>query len=258
MKVVLLNFWRYKELLKLLVIRDVKLKYKRSFLGLLWSLLNPLLMMVIISIVFSSLFRFDIVNFPAYLITGTIMFTFFSEATNMSMVSIIGNGSLIRKVYIPKYIFPLSKILSSFINLLFSLLAMILVLIFTKVKLTWILCLIPLPLIYFLIFTIGVGLILSTYAVFFRDLIHLYGVVLLALNYLTPIFYPENIIPIKYQFLLKVNPLYYFIKLFRDVVLYGKLPSLQLNMICLAISLLALFIGTIVFYRKQDHFIHSI
>lgn len=258
MNIVLSNFWRYRELLKLLVVRDVKLKYKRSFLGLLWSLLNPLLMMVVISVVFSNLFRFDIENFPAYLLTGQIMFTFFSEATNMGMISIIGNGSLIRKVYIPKYIFPISKILSSFINLIFSLLAIIIVLFFTKVKLTWILLLIPLPLILFLLFTIGVGLILSTYSVFFRDLVHLYGVILMALNYLTPIFYPENIIPIKYQFLLKLNPLYYFIKLFRDVVLYGKLPSFELIITCLVVALLALFIGTVVFYYKQDRFIHNI
>jgi ABC-2 type transport system permease protein len=249
------NFMKYKGLLYELVMRDIKIKYRRSFLGILWSLLNPLLMMIVITIVFSNLFKFKIQNFAVYLLTGQIIFTFFSEATSTAMSSILSNGSLIKKIYIPKYIFPVSRGLSSFVNLLFSLIAIVIMLIVTKQKISWTIILFPLPLIYLLIFAIGIGLILSAFAVFFRDLLHLYGVMLIVWNYMTPIIYPEDIVPLKYKFIFIVNPLYYIIKYFREVVLYSQIPSLKLNVICLGLSLFTLFIGMIVFYRKQDEFI---
>ena len=255
LKIYIQNFLKYRNLLRELVVRDIKVKYRRSFLGILWSLLNPLLMMIIITIVFSSLFRFDIANFPIYLLTGQIMFNFFSEATNMAMFSIIGNGSLIKKVYIPKYIFPLSKVLSSFVSLLFSLIAIVIMIIITKVKITWTVLFFPLPLLYVLIFSIGIGMILSAMSVFFRDIFHLYGVILTAWNYLTPIFYPAKIIPNKYKFFIEYNPLYYMIECFRDIILYGKLPSLQFNLICIMSCTLSLIIGTYVFYKNQDKYI---
>lgn len=130
------NFWKYKGLLKEFVVRDLKIKYRRSVLGYLWSLLNPLLMMIVMTAVFSSIFRFDIPNFPIYLLSGQIIFNFFSEATTVAMSSIIGSGGLIKKVYVPKYIFPLSRVISSFVTLLFSLVAIIIVVIATNVKLT--------------------------------------------------------------------------------------------------------------------------
>jgi ABC-2 type transport system permease protein len=249
------NFMKYKGLLYELVMRDIKIKYRRSFLGILWSLLNPLLMMIVITIVFSNLFKFKIQNFAVYLLTGQIIFTFFSEATSTAMSSILSNGSLIKKIYIPKYIFPVSRGLSSFVNLLFSLIAIVIMLIVTKQKISWTIILFPIPLIYLLIFAIGIGLILSAFAVFFRDLLHLYGVMLIVWNYMTPIIYPEDIVPLKYKFIFIVNPLYYIIKYFREVVLYAQIPSLKLNIICLGISLFTLLIGMIVFYRKQDEFI---
>jgi ABC-2 type transport system permease protein len=255
MKKIIKNFNKYKFLLKELVVRDIKTKYRRSFLGIVWSLLNPLLMMVVITLVFSNLFRFDIENFPIYYLSGQILFSFFSESTNMAMSSIIGNGSLIRKVYIPKYIFPLSKVLSSFVNLIFSLIAILIMMIVTKVKITWKIILFPIPLLYVLIFAIGIGLILAAYSVYFRDIIHLYGVFLFAWIYLTPIFYPINIIPQKYQLLIKMNPMYYMIEYFRQVILYATIPSIRLNCICLFISLYTLSIGLYIFYRKQNNFI---
>lgn len=255
MKTYISNFLKYKSLLRELVVRDIKLKYRRSILGLLWSLLNPLLMMIVLTIIFSSLFKRNIDNFPVYLLTGRMIFVFFSETTNQAMMSIISNSSLIKKVYLPKYILPLSKALSSYINLMFSLLALIIVMIVTKIKITWVLILFPLPLIYTLIFSIGVGLVLSTYAVFFRDLVHLYSVLLTAWMYFTPIFYPVEIIPERYLFLVKSNPLYYIVQCFREIVLYGRIPSLSLNLICLAIAIITLFFGLIIFYKNQNKFI---
>lgn len=251
----LANFKQYLPLLKELVIKEIKLKYKRSSLGFAWSILNPLLMMWVMTIVFSTLFKSNIKNFPVYLILGQVVFNFYSEATNAAMGSIIAGTSLINKVYIPKYIFPMSKVLSSLVNLLFSVVAVIIVIIVTKVNITTAIFLFPLGILYVTVFALGIGFILSTCTVFFRDIIHLYGVVLLAWTYLTPIFYPIDIIPKEFISIAKANPMYCFITYFRQIVLEGTIPNIGLNMICMLYALLALIIGTIVFYRNQDKFI---
>lgn len=252
------EFIKYKDLLLELVLRDIKIKYKRSILGFAWSILNPLLMMTVMSIVFSTMFKTDIPNFPMYLITGQVIFSFFSEATNMAMVSIIGNGELIKKIYIPKYIFPLSKVIFSFSNMMFSLVAVVIVAIATKLPLRFEMLLFPIPLIYIFIFSLGIGLILASYAVFFRDLLHLYSIVLLVWTYLTPIFYPIRILPKNIKTWISYNPMYIYISYFRDVILNGKIPNLQFNLICIFISLMSLIVGIWVFRKKEDNFIFYI
>lgn len=248
-------FTKYRNLLKELVSRDIKAKYKRSILGIVWSVLNPLLMMLVLTFVFSTIFRFGVKNFPVYLLTGQIIFNFFSDSTSIAMNSIITNSSLIKKVYIPKYIFPLSKVLSSFVNLLFSLIALLAVMIITNTPFSWEMLIFPIPLIYIFIFSLGVGLILSAYVVFFRDILFLYGVVLTAWTYFTPIFYPISIIPENYLSYYKINPLYHYITYFREIMLYNKLPSFEMNVICIFYSVIALLIGIYVFYKRQNEFI---
>jgi len=147
-----MEIFKYKDLIKELVVRDIKVKYKKSVLGILWSILNPLLMMIVLSIVFSEVFKSSTKNFPLHLITGQVIFNFFSEATNMSMMSILGNGGLIKKVYLPKYIFPLSKTLFGLVNLIFSLVAVFIVILFTKQKIGISSLFIPLLFIYITIF----------------------------------------------------------------------------------------------------------
>lgn len=252
------NFIKYKDLLFELVLRDIKVKYKKSILGFAWSILNPLLMMTVMSIVFSTMFKTDIPNFPMYLITGQVLFSFFSEATNMAMVSIIENGELIKKVYIPKYMFPLSKIIFSFSNMLFSLIAVIIVAVVTKLPLRFEMLLFPIPLIYIFIFSLGIGLILASFSVFFRDLLHLYSIILLIWTYLTPIFYPIKILPENIKNWISYNPMYIYISYFRDIMLNEKIPSLQFNLICIFISLTSLIIGMWVFKKKEDNFIFYI
>ena len=249
------TFWRYKWLLYELVLRDLKIKYRSSVLGYLWSLLNPLMMMTVLTIVFSTLFRFDIPNYPVYLLSGQLIYSFFSEATNMSMSSIINSASLIKKVYIPKYIFPVSRVLSSFVTLLLSLLAMVIVMVVTQVNFTWVILFFPIPLIYILVFSIGMGLLLSVLAVYFRDVIHLYSVLLSAWMYLTPIMYPINMLPDYVKRFIFWNPMYYFVEIFRQIVLYGEWPSLEMHLICLGFALLALVTGLFVFYKNQKNFI---
>ena len=167
------NFSKYRPLIRELVTRDLKVKYRRSFLGYVWSILNPLLMMLLQTLVFSYMFRFQIENFPLYLICGNTLFNFFNESTNMGMGSVLGNSSLIKKVYVPKFIFPISRVVSSFVNLLFSLAAIILVMLITRSPFHLTILLVWAPLVLLFLFTCGIALLLSALAVYFRDLQYL-------------------------------------------------------------------------------------
>lgn len=249
------NFWKYKELLKELVLRDIKVKYRKSILGYIWSILNPLLMMIVISSVFSYMFRYEIENYPVYLITGQTIYSFFSEATNMAMESIINGGALLKKVYFPRYIFPLSRILSSFVNLLFSLVAILIILIFTGTPVTPLVFMFPIPLMYIAIIATGFGLILSVLATYFRDVIHLYSVFLTALMYGTPIFYPITSLPDNVINIIKINPLYHVITMFRNVILYGNMPTMAEHLICIGYGFVLLMIGLFVFKKNQHRLV---
>ena len=246
---------KYRFLLEDMVTRDIKLKYRRSVIGLLWSILNPLLMMVVITAVFQNLFRFEIENFAVYYLTGWVVYNFVTEATSGAMTSIISASALIRKVYIPKYIFPMQKCVFSFVNMLFSLVALFVVMLVLQVKITWYVLLIPIPLVLALVFAIGLGMILSTVAVFFRDMIHLYGIFTMVWMYLTPIIYPEEILVGVMQTIMKVNPLYYYVDYFRQLTLYGTLPTVEVFFIMLFCSIVTLLLGVAVFKKKQDRFI---
>ncbi|MDO4288416.1 MAG: ABC transporter permease [Eubacterium sp.] len=249
------KFYKYRHLLKELVSKDIKIKYRRSVLGIAWSVLNPLLMMLVITAVFSHIFKFQIENFPAYYIVGSTIFNFNSEATMLSMNSMLGAAGLIKKVYIPKYIFPMEKVLFSFVNTLFSLIAVAIVLLILQVPVGWTVILFPIPLIYTLVFSTGLGLILATLNVFFRDTEHLYGVLITAWMYLTPIIYPMEILPTIMQKLMLLNPLYHYVEYFRQVIMYNTVPGLKENLVCICCSLLFLVIGLLFFKKKQDKFI---
>lgn len=190
MSIYIQNFKKFRPLLGELIARDIKTKYRKSVLGVLWTLLNPLFMMIILSVVFSNLFKFDVEYFPVYLLSGQLIFNFYSEATTASMSAIMDNGSLLKKIYVPKYLFVLSRVFSSTINLLASFTALILVMLAMRVELHYTVLLVPIPLIFIVLFSLGVGLILSAITVKFRDIMHLYSVFVTALMYLTPVIYP--------------------------------------------------------------------
>ena len=242
---------KYSWLLQVLVERDLKIRYRRSFLGYLWSVLNPLMMMVILTIVFSNMFRFDIPQYPVYLLAGQLIFGFFAESTSMAMSSILGGAALIKKVYLPKYIFPLSRVLSSFTSMLLSMIALFIVIMATDVTFSATLVLLPWILCLVLGFCIGVGLLLSVLVVFFRDVQYLYSIFLTAFNYLTPIFYPETLLPDWLRELLVFNPLYNYIKFFRKIAVYGEWPSLPEHLTCIAFTIGMLIVGLYIFKRKQ-------
>lgn len=246
---------RYGFLMSQLVIRDFKVKYKKSVLGILWSFLNPLLTMSIQYIVFSQLFKTDIKYYPVYLLSGVVMFSFFSEAVVNSLVAIVGNAPLITKVYVPKYIYPVAKVLSSEINLMISLIPLFIMMLFTVKRVTKAIILLPIPLLCLTIFAMGIGLILCTCMVFFRDVQFLWGIFSMVWMYSTPLFYPENILPESFKFIHTINPLYYFIKMFRIIIIDGMAPEPKLVFVSVCMALGAFLVGTFVFKKNQDKFI---
>ena len=248
-------FLKYRNLLRELVIRDIKIRYRKSFLGLLWTVLNPLLMMIVTTFVFSTLFKSEIENFAVYFLSGNILFSLNSEATIQAQLSVLSNGALIKKVYIPKYLFPLSKVLSALVNFFFAFIAVTIVMAVTQAEFHATMLLSFVPVLYLTLFSTGLGLLLSALTVYFRDLTHLYNVFILAWMYLTPVFYPIDIVPESSRAVMEWNPMYKFITYFRMLILDGAIPSWQMNLECLLFGLISLIIGMYVFYKKQDKFI---
>lgn len=247
--------YRYRELLSELVKRDIKIKYRRSILGVLWSVLNPLLFMSVMTIIFSTVFKSNIENFPIYFLTGQIIFAFFSESTSMAQTAVIGNASLIKKVYVPKYIFTIAKVCSGIVNLGFSLIAIIIMMIIIKYIPPKTALLFFVPILYVFIFSVGISMMISALAVFFRDTIHLYSIFLTMLSYFSAVFYPADIIPAQYQPLINMNPIYLFINYFRMLMIDGTIPSLQYNLTCIAYCVVAVAVGYTVFKKSENKFI---
>ena len=250
------TFFRYKDLLRELVVRDVKLKYRRSFLGYVWSILNPLLIMLVMTLVFSQMFQRGIENFPVYLLTGQALFDFMNNATHMSMYSVLDNGALIKKIYVPKYIFTLSKVTSSLIDLIFSMGALILVMLITRTPISPYFLLFPLVVIPLYIFVCGMGFFLSAANVFFRDIQYIYNAITVAWMYVTPMFYPIDLLPDGLRKLVEYcNPMYYYIQFFRDLVLYRHFTTPRIFVGCWVMAFIMLTIGLGVFKKTQDNFI---
>ena len=266
-KNILGNFKRYSFLMKQLIIRDFKVKYKRSVLGVLWSILQPILMMTVMAIVFSQMFKFKVdgINYLVYLMTGIIMFNYFSEATNNAMTSVVMNFNLINKVYIPKYIFPIAKCLFCGINFVLTLIPWIILIALTYLGLGEYTChfsiwyiLLPYIFLCFFMFTLGIGLIISCVSVFLRDMFYIYSIILIIWNYLTPIFYSLQILPENLQHYFKYNPLYIYLTGVRSIVLAGERPSLIQLGVMAVYGGVTLCIGLIVFRKKQDKFIYYV
>ena len=249
-------FFQYKDLLKQLVLRDLKLKYRRSFLGYVWSVLNPLLIMIVMTIVFSTLFKREIENFPVYLFTGRMIFEGVTGATSAAMRSIIGNGALIKKCYVPKYIFALAKVTSAMTDFVFSLGALAIVMIFTKTQVTIYVLLAPLVIIQVYIFSCGLGFFLAQFNVFYRDVQQIWRAFTTAWMYATPLFYPIEVVPDKLEMVIKwLNPLYYYIAQFRACIYSGELPAMREFLGGWIIAVLFLVIGIWSFKKNQDKFI---
>lgn len=266
-KNIMSNFKKYQFLMSQLILRDFKVKYKRSVLGVVWSLLYPILMMAVMAAVFSNMFKFQVdgVSYLVYLLTGIIVFNYFSEASSSAMTSVVNNFTLINKIYIPKYIFPLAKCLFVGVNFILTLIPWFLIIILTQfglgnypASINIYYLILPFIFLCILLFTIGVGFFLSCVSVFLRDVFYIYGIVLTIWQYFTPIFYSIEIIPAKLQVLFQFNPLYQYLTAIRSIVLYGNCPSAANLALCVVYALLAVVIGCIVFKKNQDKYIYYI
>ena len=260
LKLYVQDFLRYRYLLYNLISRDFKLKYRRSVLGVAWSVLNPLMMCAVMFVIFNTLMAGmrgeGIDNFAVYLVIGQLLFNFFRESTTMAMSSVMNNAMLLRKVYIPKYIFPLQKICFGLVNCLFSFIALIIVMLITRAPLYPTILLGLYPLLTLAVFSLGIGMILAAMAVFFRDVIHLWEVFTTILMWFSAIFYtPEQFGNALLEGLIALNPLYQYITAFRDTVMYGQLLSGAQILICGVWALVMLALGVLVFKKTQDKFV---
>ena len=252
------NFMQYRFLLSELVKKGIKLKYRRSYLGIVWSMLEPLLTMIVLTIVFGTLYGNTDRTFPVYILTGRLLYSFFSQSTKAALKSIRQNSAMIKKVYVPKYLFILARTFSSTINLLASFTALIVVMLAMRVELHYTVLLVWIPLAFIVAFSLGMGLLLSAIAVKFRDIMHLYSVFVTALMYLTPVIYPMSILPEWLKPIVLLNPLTNILQMFRGVMMYNSLPGIKSILIAAVECVVMLVIGLYVFYKRQDSFILDI
>ena len=239
-----------------LVSKDFKLKYRRSVLGVAWSVLNPLLMMCVLAAVFTNVLKFgDVANFPMYLILGNVLFALMSDSTSTAMTSILESAPLIKKIKISKMIFPIEKVLFQLVNFAISLIAVVIVMVFFRIAPTVNLLVLPLLLVYMLLFCSGLGMLLSALAVFFRDICHFWSVIITAWTYATPLFYPVSLLPDWMQTAEAFNPMYHYVSYFRDIAMYNTLPGVQENLVCLGIAAITFAVGFLVFRKTEKNFI---
>lgn len=266
------NFMKYRYLLKELVVKNVKLQYRNSVLGMFWTFLQPLLTMIVLSVVFNNLFGKDssaVVNYPVYLLSGRLLHDFYTQSTKRSMRAIRSNSSIIKKVYVPKYIYPLSQVLSTFVTFLISLIVLAVVIFFFNIikvhpiTISWQVIFVFIPIIVLFFLSLGIGMILCTLDVFFKDVENFYDVFTLLLFYLTPIVYTVDKLGFKegswQAMVLKLNPMYGIVEMFRAAVLHSSefFSYFDVNMLLYTIgfAVVMLIIGFTAFYKNQDKFI---
>jgi ABC-type polysaccharide/polyol phosphate export permease len=250
----------YRFLILQLVRRDILTRYKRSFLGVAWTMLNPLGMMLVWTIAFSQFFKAgDLPSYPAYVLSGLLAWNFFSQTTTSSMVNLVWGGGLLNRIYIPRTSFAIAAIGTGLVNIVLSMVPLIGVMLVTGVSLHWAILFTPIPVIILTGFALGVGLLLSTLAVYFPDVAEMYQIILMGWMFLTPVMYPITILPEAYRsYLTMLNPMYHFVTLFRIPIYFGRLPTLGELIIPVSISIFFLLLGWVIFTRKSDEFSYRI
>jgi len=255
------EFLHYRDLVWALVLRELKVRYRRSTIGFLWTMLQPLLTMLVLHVVFSTLFRIEHsksgypLNYPVYVLTGVLFWNFFSQSITNSMNSLRGNAHLLTKLPVPKAVFPLATVISGLVNLLLALVPLFVILAVTGQRVGPSLFFLPLSILIATVFTLGAGLLLSPLAAFFSDVVEMVGVILTLLFYLTPVIYPMYILdpaPPLFRAVVRFNPIRSILEVFRDPIHLSKIPPLSHFSIATAIALLALAVGLWVFRRSSD------
>ena len=249
------NFMHYRFLLMELVKKGIRLKYRRSYLGIVWSLLEPLLTMIVLTIVFGTLYGNTDKTFPIYILTGRLLYTYYSNSTKVALKTIRANSGMIKKVYVPKYLYPLASILYNYVIFLISLIVLALVSAVLGIKPTIYMVQIPVALILILLLSYGSGMILATIGVFFRDMEYLWSVALMLVMYTCAIFYyPSRLLKSGFAWILKYNPLYCVIDIFRSAM-FGEMMNIHYFAYALGFSIVTIIVGVVFFKKKQDRFI---
>lgn len=244
---------QYKFVLKELVSREVKRKYARSYLGIIWSVLNPLLSMIVLSIIFSQMFQRSIENYPVYYLTGSIIWTMFTGSTNTAMTTLVDNKTMLIKVKFPMRIFVMSRVYTALVNLLYSLIPYVGILVFFRINIAWTILFFPVIILFLLIFSLGFSYVLSVAYVFFGDVKHLYSVLLTLWMYCSAIFYPVDMLPHYVKEMVTMNPIFIFINCAREIVMYGQMPG-NMEIIRMIVWSLGVFIlGTVIFEKNKNN-----
>lgn len=246
--------WRYRDLIWFLVRRDLTARYKRSVLGVAWTMLNPLGMMIVLSIVFSQVFRVQMEGYPAYVLSGIIAWTFFSQTSSAAINSLVWGGDLLSRIYIPRSTFAISTIATGLVNLVLSLVPLLGVMLVIGTPIRPSILLAPLGMMPLAMFSLGIGLLISTIGIYFADVVEMYSIILTAWMYLTPIIYPLNVLPENVVAWLQLNPMVHLVNLFRSLVFYGTVPPTQDWLLAFGLSLGVLAIGWLIFTGKSDEF----
>jgi ABC-type polysaccharide/polyol phosphate export permease len=252
------ELWRYRDLLWLLILNSIKTRYKRSVLGVVWTLLNPLLNMLVLSIAFSALFRFDVQNYPVYILVGLLTWNFFSQTVTQAMHTLVWGSNLLKRIYLPRSIFSISVLGNGLMNLGLAFIPLLLIMVGMHHPISWTLLLVPLAVFLLALFTLGLALLLSTLAVFFTDIVDLFNIVVSAWFYLTPIIYPLDIIPPSLKVYLRWNPMTVFVDLFHSLIYEGQVPDLFNSGLAAGLAFGMALLGWWVFTRKSDEFTYRI
>jgi ABC-2 type transport system permease protein len=248
---------KYRNLVAQTVRRNILVRYKRSILGIAWTMLNPLGTTIILALVFSKVFG-STASYAAYVLSGLICWTFFAQTTSDSMAQLIWGGGLIKRIYVPRTVFAVSSIGTGLVNLCLALVPLILVLLVTGVPIRPSILLLPIPILFLSMFSLGLGLLLSSIAVQFVDVTEMYQIALTAWMYLSPVIYTIDMLPEEFLWLVKLNPMFHIINLFRDPIYYGRVPELSDILLTGGIALVTLVIGWFLFAQKADEFAYRV
>ncbi len=254
----ILSLIKYRDLIAQFVSRSIKTRYKRSVLGVVWTMLNPLLMMTVLTLVFSQLFgRFNVQNYPVYILSGLVAWNFFSYTTSQAMGEMIWSGSLLSRIYVPKSVFAVSAIGTGLVNLTISLVPLLIIAMILGVHIHLSILVLPFSVFFLALFALGIGLLLATAAVFFADMLPVYEVILTIWLYATPIIYPISIVE-KWLWLFRLNPLYHLVELVRQPLYNGVVPDASHWIYGGLSAILAFVIGGIIFTSKTNEYAYRI
>jgi lipopolysaccharide transport system permease protein len=248
------DIYKYRGMLKNQVKMDLRTRYKGSFLGFLWTFANPLLQLLVYTVVFKSILKVEIPNFAIFLFVGLLPWIFFSSSVLGSSINIIANANLIKKIYFPRYILPLSLVIGSLLNYIFGLCILIPTLYFSGIGISWTVLYLPLLLVIQFVFLAGLSLLLSSLNVYFRDLQHIMEVLVMVWFYLTPVFYSKDIAPDYLKKILEINPMANFVDAYREILINKQLIPGELIFKLLVISIVTLLFGAIIFNKLQKGF----